>query len=289
MAIDIDIPDCEPSSTRRVILTRRDGDGTRRIDDAVTVEEPLEIRLGYQLVGQPAERSVSVTMRTPGADHRLALGFLYGEGILDGPDDIAAIDDITDDDGNDDNIVRITVADGVDVDLASLQRNFYTTSSCGVCGKASLQALRVDECTTLDDIEMALQPATVAGLPPKLRDAQPLFETTGGIHAAGLFDERGQLIELREDVGRHNAMDKLVGSRLLADDLPVGPNVVVLSGRASFELLQKALRARVPMVVAVGAPSSLAVDLAERFGITLVGFARGERFNIYTHPRRIEL
>ncbi len=277
-------------STRRTQVHRYREGSCGTDTDLLAVEEPLEIRLGYRLVGKPARRSVSITMRTPGADAELAAGFLYGESILSGPDDIAEITGPDADDvDNPTNIIRIDVADGVDVDLASLQRNFYTTSSCGVCGKASLEALEIDDCTALHDIDFKLPAEMIPRLPHRLRDAQPLFETTGGIHAAGLFDADANLVALREDVGRHNAMDKLVGARLLADELPANQHAVVLSGRASFELLQKALRASIPFVVAVGAPSSLAVDLADEFGITLVGFARNGRFNVYTHPDRVSV
>lgn len=265
----------------------RDGSSTKR-DDRVAVEEPLEIRLGYHFLDQPARRSISVTMRTPGADRELAAGFLYGENIIAGRDDIGRLERPDDDEEpSAENIIELTVPPDVEVDVAKVQRNFYTTSSCGVCGKASLEALEVEETSELDPEDFRMSAKLVARLPDRLRSEQPVFEQTGGIHAAGLFDTDGQLLELREDVGRHNAMDKLVGARLLAGELPAEDSAVVLSGRASFELLQKALRARIPLVVAVGAPSSLAVDLADEFGITLVGFARGDRFNVYTHPERI--
>ena len=266
----------------------RGGEATRRAD-LVATEEPLEIRLGYRLVGQPAEKSVSVTMRTPGRDVELATGFLYSEGILSGADDVAGIERCSAAESpSRGNILRVHVAEGVEVDVGSLQRNFYTTSSCGVCGKASLEALDVEGCPTLEPDDFAIPADTIRRLPDRLREAQTLFEETGGIHAAGLFDAAGRLLDLQEDVGRHNAMDKLVGSRLLDDALPIGESVVVLSGRASFELLQKALTAQIPVVVAVGAPSSLAIDVAREFGATLVGFARDDRFNVYTHTRRIE-
>lgn len=270
-----------------VEIRRFGGDGAT--EDLVATEEPLEIRLGYRFLGKPAERSVSVTMRTPGMDRELALGFLFGEGVITGPDDIKDFDFCGTDLDAATNIIRVQLNPHVDVDMASLQRNFYTTSSCGVCGKASLEALQLKAYQPAEPWDSPVDPDLIAGLPDVLRDSQPLFEKTGGIHAAGLFDASGSLIDLAEDVGRHNAMDKLIGARLLKGALPLKNSIVVLSGRASFELLQKALAAGVSIIVSVGAPSSLAIDLAEQFGITLVGFARKSRFNIYAHPERIDL
>jgi FdhD protein len=281
MTIDhkIDPPPPAPAITT-VTLTRCGVDARRDESDAVATEEPLEVRLGFHLLGKPAQRSLAVTMRTPGSDFDLARGFLFGEGIVDDPHDIETIEVV------DTNILRVTVAPEVTVDMASVQRNFYTTSSCGVCGKASLEALEVDEDPlTIDD--MRLSASLIASLPDRLRTRQSLFDATGGIHAAGLFDVNGQLLDLREDVGRHNAMDKLVGAQLAKGALPLEGSVVVWSGRASFELVQKAVRAKIPVIVAVGAPSSLAVELARTFGLTLIGFARHNRFNIYSHPERI--
>lgn len=275
----------------RVRAASDDSKAERRSrDDRVAVEEPLEIRLGHTFLGEPVRRSISVTMRTPGDDHDLAVGFLFGEGVVSTGRDIKTIEFCDGDDNTGaapTNIIRVVVVDDVDVDMASVQRNFYTTSSCGVCGKASLEALEVQDCPTLDTADLTVDADLIYELPDRLRDAQPLFAETGGIHAAGLFDGQGELIALREDVGRHNALDKLVGSRLRADRLPLSQSIIVLSGRASFELLQKALMARAPVVVAVGAPSSLAVDLAVEFGITLIGFTRDDRFNVYSHADRI--
>lgn len=275
-------------ATRDVAITRVQDQTWNAKDDLVAVEEPLEIRLGYRLVGKPAQKSISVTMRTPGDDQALAVGFLFGESIIRAAGDIERFEYCGGADAESTNIVRVVVGPDVDVDVGSLQRNFYTTSSCGVCGKASLEALQIKGMSPLEPGDWSVPTDVVAGLPEVLRHAQPLFEKTGGIHAAGLFDPDGQLVALCEDVGRHNAMDKLVGHRLLADEVPLHQSIAVLSGRASFELLQKALRAQIPMVVAVGAPSSLAVDLAGEYGITLVGFTRRHRFNVYTHPTRIE-
>ena len=278
------------SPTGDVEIVRVHNDRHDQVSDRVAVEEPLEIRLGFTFLGKPAQRSISVTMRTPGHDRELAAGFLFGEGVISSADDIVRIEYCGESDGErSPNIIRVELAAEVDVDMASVQRNFYTTSSCGVCGKASLEALEIDDCSELPTTDFSIPGRLVSTLPNILRTAQPVFDETGGIHAAGLFDCRGELLTLREDVGRHNAMDKLVGARLLDGMSSIAESVVVLSGRASFELLQKALRAQIPIVIAVGAPSSLAIDLAERFGITLAGFARGERFNIYSHPGRIDI
>lgn len=258
-------------------------------DDVVAVEEPLEIRLSRLWRDKRVEQSISITMRTPGDDFALAAGFLYGESIVSAPADIAAVSHCGfDADGRPTgNIVRVELADAVDVDMGRLERHFYTTSSCGVCGKSSLEALEVTGCAPIES-GLHVTADQIIALPDRLRDRQDVFERTGGLHAAALFDAAGRLVDLREDVGRHNALDKLVGHRLLAGDLAdASQHILMLSGRASFELLQKALRARIPIVCAVGAPSSLAVDLASEFGITLCGFVRGGRFNVYCHGERV--
>jgi FdhD protein len=185
------------------------------------------------------------------------------------------------------NIVTVTLTPGLDFDVSHLERNFYTTSSCGVCGKAALESLEVQGCAALPD-GFTVASDVISRLPEALRAAQAVFERTGGLHAAGLFDREGRLLALREDVGRHNALDKLVGAQFMDDVLPLNDKVLLLSGRASFELLQKALVARIPVVAAVGAPSSLAVSLADEFNVTLCGFVRGDGFNVYTAPQRIE-
>ncbi len=253
-----------PYSTARVEVVRVPGGET---DDVVAVEEPLEIRIG----GTP----VAVTMRTPGHDEELAIGFALSEGLRPAgarlPDDLAA------------NTVEL-VAPGFDP--ARLARSFYTTSSCGVCGKGALEAVAVEAPRV--ESEVRLPAALLAGLPDLLREAQPAFEATGGLHATGLFDERGTLLCLREDVGRHNAMDKVVGWAFGESLLPLGRSVLCVSGRLSFELVQKAAVAGCPLLVAVGAPSSLAVELAQDRGVTLCGFVRGGRLNIYTEPWRVE-
>jgi FdhD protein len=228
-------------------------------------------------------------MRTPGNDFELAAGFLYTEGILHEPGQIEAIEFCGPPAPGREtsNIVKVDLRPDTELDLDRLQRHFYTTSSCGICGKASLDALHVQGIEMLDPDRPTLERATVHRLPELLRGAQPVFERTGGLHAAALVDGEGRLLEVREDVGRHNAVDKLLGRAFLDGKTPLSERPMVVSGRASFEILQKALVAGVPMIVAIGAPSSLAVQMAERFGMTLVGFASAERFNVYTGHQRL--
>ncbi len=261
-------------------------DGRARVrPDYLATEEPMEIRL---LTGD-AKQTVAVTMRTPGADFELAAGFLYGEGIISSREEISRISYCVDADVDAQqryNIVNVELRGNREYDLRPLERHFYTTSACGVCGKASLEQLELRGCPVVGPgPEVSAQ--TIYSLPGKLREAQGLFEATGGLHAAALFDAEGDLLALREDVGRHNATDKLVGWALLEGRLPLSQNVVMVSGRSSFEILQKCLAAGVPIVCAVSAPSSLAVDVAREFGMTLVGFLRGERFNTYAGFDRI--
>jgi len=267
-----------------VSITRFDRAHATDDEDVVAVEEPLEIQLGRS----EDWTSVSVTMRTPGHDQELALGFLFSEGILRSRDDAAEIRPHGPFAGavHVRNIVRVHLAPDVRPDLDRLRRNFYTTSSCGVCGKASLEALRTVASRAVRQDGPVLAPEVIHALPGRLRDAQQVFNATGGLHAAGLFDSAGHLIALREDVGRHNAVDKLIGHALL-DGLDTSAAILVVSGRASFELVQKAVMAGLPVMIAVGAPSSLAVQLAREFGITLAGFARDRRFNVYSGEWRI--
>ncbi|HMM41689.1 MAG TPA: formate dehydrogenase accessory sulfurtransferase FdhD [Thermomicrobiales bacterium] len=257
--------------------------------DMVAVEEPMEIRLLQESDGGTTSKPIAITMRTPGDDFELAVGFLLGEGIIGGRDDIFDVSYCLDDDIREEqylNVVSVTVRPELPIDLARVERNFYTTSSCGVCGKASLEALEMQSCMPLPP-----GPPTSADvirrLPGLLRDAQPVFRVTGGLHAAGLFDTGGRLVDLREDVGRHNALDKLIGRQVMTGSAGLEDRVLLLSGRASFELLQKALMARIPVVAAVGAPSSLAIALAETFNITLCGFVRDDGFNIYAGAERL--
>jgi FdhD protein len=240
-------------------------------DDTLAVEEPLEIRVG--------ERPVSVTLRTPGDDFDLAAGFLFTESILSGSSDVASIRH-----WGSPNVVRVDVIEGVALDLQRLQRHFYSTSSCGVCGKTSIDALRVQ----VAPIESAARvtSAVIASLPDTLRGAQKAFDATGAIHAAGIFSAAGDLLRVREDVGRHNAVDKVVGS-FFREGVSLDDRIMVVSGRTSFEIVQKALVARAAILAAVGAPSTLAVELATEFGLTLLGFVREGRFNVYSAPERI--
>ena len=267
----------------------RDGE-RRELADAVAVEEPLEIRLGYSTPDGRASRSISITMRTPGDDFELAAGFLLSEAIVSQQSDIASIDVCgppAPDSGNH-NVVRVELANDVAVDLGRLQRHFYTTSSCGVCGKSSLEALHVSGQRPITDNTMQIQRDRMTQLPDRLRATQRTFDETGGLHAAAAFDEQGELVCVREDVGRHNAVDKVVGRLLMDGKLPASGNGLLVSGRASFELMQKTLMAGMPMLAAISAPSSLAVALARDFDITLVGFLRGEQFNVYSAEHRIQ-
>lgn len=281
-------PGAQPEMVVRPIV-RVDAQGSAPAEDTLAVEEPLEIRLCFGAARTRQRQTISLTMRTPGHDRELAAGFLFTEGIIDGLEQVAEIR--TGGPGEaaktQRNVVRVELREEVPVDLGRLQRHFYTTSSCGVCGKTSLEALEVAADRSAVTTQFQVVSNTLLQLPGTLRAAQDVFGRTGGLHAAAFFDPEGRLLSVREDVGRHNALDKLIGARLLEGALPVQEVILLLSGRASFELLQKAFMAGVPLVAAVGAPSSLAVELAQRFGITLVGWLRGERFSIYSHPERI--
>lgn len=269
---------------------RRYRDGAMEgVRDALAVEEPLEIRLAWRdAEGAPRSEAVAVTMRTPGDDFELVAGFLRGEGILPDRSLLREMSYCRSGKAEQEyNVVEARLRSGVSVDVARLRRNFYTTSSCGVCGKASLEAVEAQGCSVLAGGSPTVDAALVPLLPGRLREAQGVFEDTGGLHAAGIFDVTGALGLLREDVGRHNAVDKVVGRLFLDGRLPASEGVLVVSGRASFEIVQKAVAAGIPVLVAVGAPSSLAVDLAARFGQTLVGFARDGGFNVYAGRERI--
>jgi FdhD protein len=273
------------SKTRAVVTTVDEGRRTAARDDALATEEPMETRL----IAAGQRHTIAVTMRTPGSDFELSAGFLYGEGIVATREEIRAITYCLDDGVDAEqryNIVNVELPAGVNPDLRMLERHFYTNSSCGVCGKASLEALEIRGCPVVAPGPV-VTPEVIYALPDQLRQAQRLFEATGGLHAAALFDAAGDLVTLREDVGRHNAIDKLVGWALLQDRLPLTEHIVMVSGRSSFEILQKCVAAGVPIVCAVSAPSSLAVDVARRFGVTLVGFLRKQRFNIYAGEERI--
>jgi FdhD protein len=258
--------------------------------DELAVEEPLEIQLGYSDAGRRVHRSISITMRTPGEDAELAAGFLLSEGIIHGPRDVVSVRPCGPAVGplKLHNVIRVELHADITVELKRLERHFYTTSSCGVCGKTALEALQVGATSEFRLGEPLLSVETVHRLPLKLRETQAVFEHTGGLHGAGLFNADGVLLGLREDVGRHNAVDKLIGSELLAGRVPLANKIMLVSGRASFELMQKALMAGIPILVAVGAPSSLAVELARRFKMTLIGFARDGRFNVYSGEERLQ-
>ncbi len=257
--------------------------------DVVTVEEPLEMRLVHGPAGQRVERSVAVTMRTPGDDVALVLGFLHGEGVLRTIDEVTAVDRGGAPDGDDGaaNVVRVALAPTAVFDADALTRNVYTTSSCGVCGKASIDAVRVQIPDYAGRDSFAIDDRTLGALPERLRQEQEAFAHTGGLHASGTFDADGRIDAVAEDVGRHNALDKLLGGYLSRGTLPLTGHGLIFSGRASFELVQKAAMAGCPFVAAIGPPSSLAVELAAEQRMTLVGFLREHRFNIYTMPHRV--
>lgn len=260
--------------------------GSINAEDNLAVEEPLEIRLAF--VGQnglPVIQPISVTMRTPGAgeDIELAAGFLLTEGIIQQRKDIQELMQV------DAHVVLVQLASSVKVDLHKLERHFYTSSSCGVCGKTSIDAVR-STCPTFQETDFTqISTSLIYTLPYRIKKLQGTFNSTGGLHASALFDSKGNLLILKEDVGRHNALDKLIGAALLDNKLPLHQYILLLSGRASFELIQKAAMVGINFVCAVGAPSSLAVELAKERGMTLLGFLRNERFNIYTGEQRLSL
>jgi len=275
-----------PEESRATIQRFESGLPTTVGDDAVAVEEPLEIRLGRVVDGKLRLQPVSITMRTPGDDFELAAGFLFTEGILQSSEQVREILHCGKGKGAT-NTLRVELVAGVDVDMKRLERNFYTTSSCGVCGKTSLEALATGAQRVSPPADFTVDARLIDELPERLQSQQHAFRSTGGLHASALFSRTGELLVLREDVGRHNALDKLIGSRFLAGTLPANDTILFLSGRASFELLQKAVMAGIPVVCAVGAPSSLAIEAAREFGVTLLGFVRGQRFNVYTGQERL--
>lgn len=274
-------------SVKPVEIIKVTAAGSKITPDLMAVEEPLEIKIGYGPLGERVQKNLSVTMRTPGHDFELATGFLYTEGIIDSFDQIESIKYCEDVGRQEElgNVVRVELKPEVLLQLEKLQRNFYTTSSCGVCGKSSIEAIQVNCPIILDTIQIDKE--VIHSLPNKLREAQQIFEHTGGLHAVGLFDLNGKLLLTREDVGRHNAMDKIVGACLFKKEIPLSQTIMMVSGRASFELVQKALRAGTPLMAAVGAPSSLAVSLASDRGMTLMGFVRDHTFNVYCGSGRI--
>lgn len=263
------------------------------VHDSVATEEPLEIILGYGEVSHRKRKSISVTMRTPtGHDFELALGFLFSEGIITNPNEVASVRYIAPSEENDEsktNTVLIDLKAGVQVQIQQLERHFYTTSSCGVCGKASIELLQNALFLYPNESDFVIDCHFLYSLPQKLLNAQSVFDKTGAIHAAALFDLKGNVICLREDVGRHNAMDKLIGWAIQRNMIPLQKQVLLLSGRISFELVQKAATAGIKCIAAIGAPSTLAINLAAEHNVTLIGFLRENRFNIYNAPQRIDL
>ncbi len=267
------------SETVSATVTRVTLEEQIHLSDDLAVEEPLEIRVVLaETLGD--EQSLAVTMRTPGQDGDLAVGFLFTEGLIRNRADVVAVEPVAN------NAVRVVVGQLQAEALARTERHGFVSSSCGVCGKRTIAAVQARAGQEISPGPV-LAPEVLLGLPARLREAQGNFARTGGIHASALFDMNGNLDSVREDVGRHNALDKLIGAELLAGRIPVDGSVLLVSGRASFELVQKAIMAGIPLLAAVGAPSSLAVDLADRTGMTLVGFLRDGRFNVYAGPERI--
>ncbi|RYE35812.1 MAG: formate dehydrogenase accessory sulfurtransferase FdhD [Sphingobacteriaceae bacterium] len=275
------------ASVTPLTIIKVDENATINFQDFLAAEEPLEIRLGYGSAQNRVQKSISVTMRTPGNDFELAIGFLFTEGIIENIGQVASIKHCN---GLSENVVRVELINDLELDLSKLDRNFYTTSSCGVCGKSSIDAVktvcRLPE-TVLDQLQFPVE--VIYQLPDLLRQKQRIFDHTGGLHGCGLFSSEGELLLSREDVGRHNALDKLIGATLQQQLFPLDQYLLLLSGRASFELIQKAYMAGIKMVAAVGAPSSLAVQMAADADITLIGFLRGKKFNIYCGEQRISL
>jgi FdhD protein len=281
----IDSTQSRPGSSVELEIAAFEGGRLSKRYDRVAAEEPLEIRLR---AGRE-KRTIAITMRTPGHDFELAAGFLFNEGVVPDAAAIRGISFCLDADlepAQQYNVVNVDLAAATMPALEPLERHFTTTSACGVCGKANIEALQGRGLTPIESAD-AVNAATILALPDRLRAAQGVFEKTGGLHAAAFFDRGGKLLAVREDVGRHNALDKLIGWALMNRRLPLGDGIVMVGGRSSYELVQKAIVARVPVLCAVSAPSSLAVDLANAFGLTLVGFLRGTRFNVYAGADRI--
>lgn len=277
------------SSVATSSIIKVNGATKYQTDDLLAVEEPLEIRLIYGPEDHRAEQNLAITMRTPGHDEELVLGFLISEGIISSMSDVLSIRycETVKHEEERGNVMKVQLNPQLEFDLRSLERHFYTSSSCGVCGKTSIEAVHQSSCFNLSINTPQFEPESVHAMPDALREAQAVFDHTGGLHAAGLFDKKGELIMMREDVGRHNALDKLIGAALAKGLLPLTELMIQVSGRASFELVQKALMAGAPVLSAVGAPSSLAVSLAHDSGMTLLGFVRNGRFNIYCGAERM--
>lgn len=273
----------ETSTVKRIKITRVTGKGKWETNDQLVVEEPLEIQVLYGSAETRTTKVISVTMRTPGNDEELATGFLFTEGIINNRNQVTGIQR----DRGDENKVIVILRDTAVPNLQTAERNFYTTSSCGVCGKSGIDAVKTVSIYGQHEDVMKVSAAVFYGLPIALKKSQELFENTGGLHASSLFDVNGTMELIREDVGRHNALDKIIGACFFNDHLPLDNKILLLSGRASFELIQKANMAGIKMVASIGAPSSLAVQMAEEFGITLIGFLGQEKFNIYSAGHRV--
>lgn len=275
------------SSVSSTKIIKIDSQGQENLPDLVAMEEPLEIRLGIGPKSHREQINLTVTMRTPGHDKELALGFLYAEGIISSIEDVNSIEYCeTVKPEEEGNVIRAELVSSIRINEEKLSRHFYTNSSCGVCGKSSIEAISVF-IPTQNDSFPTVEKSLLYKLPLLMKEAQKVFEHTGGIHACALFDVDGTLMKLREDVGRHNAVDKLIGAILIENKIPVSKSILVLSGRISFELVQKAARAGIQFIAAIGAPSSLAIDMAKKHQITMVGFLKNSSFNIYSGEERI--
>ena len=271
--------------TEKVVVSKMYNGAIITTDDELAIEEPLEIKLSYCTANGQMQKNISVTMRTPGNDEELAAGFLFTEGIIKNEAEVLKINHVL----SDPNSVLVSLVENVMPSLNNAERNFYTTSSCGICGKASIDAISVSAVYSNTKDSILIPASLLYSLPELVKNEQKIFQHTGGIHASALFSLTGDLQLVREDVGRHNALDKVIGNCFLNKELPLHNNILFLSGRTSFELVQKAFIAGIKIIVAVGAPSSLALDMAKECGITLIGFLRGEKFNIYTGAQRISL
>lgn len=271
------------NQVERIIIHKISGGQIKEAADKVAVEEPLEIMLDYSTASGRMQKNIAVTMRTPGNDKELAAGFLFTEGIIQNG---TAIQEIKQ---TDENQLIVILKENTIPALANASRNFYTTSSCGICGKASIDAIRTVSLYGKEADPISINASTLYHLQDNLKKQQLVFEDTGGIHACVLFDFHGNFMSLQEDVGRHNALDKIIGAALLEGKLPLSNNILFLSGRASFELVQKAVMAGIKVIAAVGAPSSLAVEMAKETGVTLIGFLRIDRFNVYSGTERVML
>ena len=265
---------------RKTKIIKVTAHGTTHILDDVACEEPLEIKLNYLKKKKRVERTFTVTMRTPGDDRLLALGLLFSEGIIGSISQVQSID-------TDKNTLTVTLDDACRFSENVLKRNLYSASGCGVCGKATLKALNMDNCKSFFGNNIKVSAETIILLEETLHDKQEIFSSTGGLHACALYSADGTPGFIKEDIGRHNALDKLVGEQLSCSELPLSDSIVMLSGRVGYEMIQKSVRAGIPIVAAIGAPSSLAIEIADHFGQTLLGFLRKETFNVYTHPERI--